>query len=361
MRKLLPGLEQGDEMADALPTALVSPCIRFRQAREPIPAVKDVKQSPEPPWVDWNMVQRGQALWQQHLGRAVLALQAVLLQGFSIGRFAEVLYQAGYAQSPLTTAQRYKATGLIVTDWFRYPLDDPDSPARQGLYAVRFMHSFARRHTGHVFDRSRGEGIALSQYDLGEVLLGFTGACLAIMENDMGMGRFAPADREAMVHVWRLIGWHLGILDEFNVADSVERVDACWADYMEWTPLRLTTCRPPTHALQRSVMQGFGTRACCPTTRTPARARNRNCCCTVAAVCSPNVRSLSLSRDAQISALGSSTGAASSRTSRRSASTAFATWRCNRCQAWPRWQNSASRCLARRMRSTRTSRAASHG
>ena len=259
MRHLLAGLEIGDEPADALPTDMVSPCLRFRQAREPMPALRQVPQSAEPPWVDWDLVQRGQQLWCQHLARAVFALQAVLLQGFSITRFAEVLHQAGYAQSPLTTAQRYRATGLIVTDWFRYSLSDPSSPARLGLYAVRCMHSFARRRTGHVFDRRLGEGIALSQYDLGEVLLGFTGACLAIMEDDMGMGRFPHEERDAMIHTWRLIGWHLGILDEFNVCSSVERVDACWADYMEWTPLRLTTCRMTTHLLQKSVMQAFGT------------------------------------------------------------------------------------------------------
>lgn len=258
MRRLLAGLELGDDPADALPIGMVSPCVRFRQAREPIPAVRAVKQRPEPEWVDWNLVREGQQIWCQHLGRTVFALQAVLLQGFTIGRFAEVLHQAGYAQNPLTTMKRYTATLLILTDWLRYPLDEADSPARLGLYAVRCMHSFARRRTGHVFDRSAGEGIALSQYDLAEVLLGFTGACLAIMENDMGMGRFDVPQRRAMVHTWRLIGWHLGILDEFNVCESVARVDACWADYMEWTPQRLTTCRPATHTLQHAVMRAFG-------------------------------------------------------------------------------------------------------
>merc|ERR1719343_1144223 len=62
-----------------------------------------------------------------------------------------------------------------------------------------------------------------------------------------------------MVHVWRLIGWHLGILDEFNTCTSLEVLEQCVEDYMVWTPRRFLTCREATHELQLSVVRGFGT------------------------------------------------------------------------------------------------------
>uniref|UniRef100_A0A7S1RH83 ER-bound oxygenase mpaB/mpaB'/Rubber oxygenase catalytic domain-containing protein n=1 Tax=Alexandrium catenella TaxID=2925 RepID=A0A7S1RH83_ALECA len=256
MARLLEGLEVGDDIIDALPDAMVSPCTRHRGASS---EMDGVEQLPEPEWVDWDLVRKGQALWSEHLGRAFLALTAALLQGFTIARFAEVLHRAGYAQSPLTSVNRYSATAFFLHDWFLYPLDDPESRARKGIYTVRCMHSYARRRSNELFSREAGEGIPLSQYDLGEVQLGFSVVCLSVMENELAMPKFACDEREAMVHVWRLIGWHLGIQDRFNVCTSVDDLEACFEDYMRWTPQRLRSCRESTHVLQRVAVEGFGT------------------------------------------------------------------------------------------------------
>merc|ERR1712007_242295 len=200
----------------------------------------------------------GQALWRANLARAFSALAGALFQGFSTARFAVVLDHAGYAQDPLTTFYRFRSTAGFVLDWFIHQLNDPASVARRSLYTVRCMHTFARRRSNRLFSKPHGEGIALSQYDLGEVQLGFSAVCLLLMEVAVGMEPVAMADREAMVHVWRLIGWHLGIKDEFNVCRSVEYMSACMEDYMIWMPQRLRTCRPVAHVLQKSVIQGFG-------------------------------------------------------------------------------------------------------
>eukprot|EP00932_Pfiesteria_piscicida_P023113 SRR837773.9849.p2 GENE.SRR837773.9849~~SRR837773.9849.p2 ORF type:complete len:203 (-),score=52.17 SRR837773.9849:59-646(-) len=64
-----------------------------------------------------------------------------------------------------------------------------------------------------------------------------------------------------MVHVWRLIGWHLGIRDEFNVCASVSLMQDCLDDYMVWVPQRFLTCREATHHLQDAVVRGFGRHA----------------------------------------------------------------------------------------------------
>merc|ERR1719486_1540665 len=127
----------------------LSPCIK--QAN--FMAFAEVPQSPEPAWVDWDLVRHGQELWNQQLGRVFVALTAALLQGFTIARFAEVLNYAGYAQSPLASMSRYQSTAFFIVDWFRYPLDDPTSQARRGIYTVRCLHSHARRRSMRLFSR----------------------------------------------------------------------------------------------------------------------------------------------------------------------------------------------------------------
>ncbi|CAK0830351.1 unnamed protein product, partial [Prorocentrum cordatum] len=145
MRRQLEGLAIGDAAVDELPDAAVAPCAAHRGAGSVMACAGTPPQSPEPGWVDWDLVRRGQALWLENLGRAFLALTAALVQGFTIARFAEVLHHAGYAQSPLNSNRRYAATAFFITDWFRYPLDDPESFARRGIHTVRCMHSYARR------------------------------------------------------------------------------------------------------------------------------------------------------------------------------------------------------------------------
>lgn len=254
MRPMLEGISRGDELVDELPDAVISPCVGHKNPR----LISDIPQLPEPSWVNWELVQHGQELWKQHLGRAFMGLTAALLQGFTIARFAEVLNHAGYAQSPYTSLKRYSSTAYHISDWFRYPLNDPQSIARQSIYKVRCMHGFARRRSKGLFSQERGEGIALSQYDLGEVQLGFSAVCLSIMEVEMGMQPFTAAELEAMVHTWRIIGWHLGIEDQFNVCRSPEHLAQCLEDYMVWTPQRLRTCRESTHILQLAAVSGFG-------------------------------------------------------------------------------------------------------
>lgn len=61
-----------------------------------------------------------------------------------------------------------------------------------------------------------------------------------------------------MIHCWRLIGWHLGILDEFNICTSEEKLQSYFDDYMRWTPHRLKTCRSSTHKLQFATCHSFG-------------------------------------------------------------------------------------------------------
>ncbi len=250
-KSMLKGLDIGDPRVDALPMSRL--CGHGGESH--------LEQDPEPEWVDWDMVKRGQDLWCDNMGRNFISLAVSLLAGFSIARFAEVLYANGYAQSAHTAFTRYSQTSFYILDWLRFPLNDPQSRSRKAIYNVRSMHAFARRRTieKKMFNKEKGEGVPLSQYDMAEVQMAFSAVALSIMENEMGMqGKLTKEDKEAMTHVWRLIGYHLGIMDEFNVCTSFERNCELLDDWMKWTPHRLVTCRECTFELQRTAVEGFG-------------------------------------------------------------------------------------------------------
>eukprot|EP00808_Paulinella_micropora_P030780 g81507.t1 len=83
-------------------------------------------------------------------------------------------------------------------DWYTFPLDDSYSPARQSIYAVRRMHGLARKKAAHLFDKAKGEGLPLSQYDMAEVLLGFSAVCLHVMQREFKLPPFSTQQLQDM-------------------------------------------------------------------------------------------------------------------------------------------------------------------
>jgi len=150
--------------------------------------------------------------------------------------------------------KRYQATGYAVIDWFTEPLNGENSRGKKSIYTVRAMHGLARRNTRKFFKEE--EGVPLSQYDMAEVLLGFSGIVLIIQE-DLGFDKVPDQDLADMVFLWRYIGYHLGVTDEFNVCESVERMSSCVADYMLFTPRRFATLHECSHELRRTAVEGF--------------------------------------------------------------------------------------------------------
>ena len=254
LKQILNGIEIGDELIDKLPLNQVSPC---KLIRNRIMLMENIPQSPEPEWVNWEMVKYGQNLWLKYLGATIISLVGVLLHGYCFTRIAEVLTYSGYAKDPIATSERYIATGYFIMDWLIYPLDDPNSKGRKSIYTIRSIHSFARRMTMKLFSKESGEGIPLSQFDMAIVQLAFSGICLQIMQKHIGL-ILSDSEIEAMTHTWRLIGWHLGILDDYNICSSVKYMNECLDDFNEWKLPLLTTCRESTYKLQKAFIIGFG-------------------------------------------------------------------------------------------------------
>ncbi len=124
---------------------------------------------------------------------------------------------------------------------------------------VRRTHGFARRICKPVFDKEKDGGVPLSQYDMAEVLLVFSGLTLYVMENIFRSGERLPEeDRKAMVHTWRVIGYYLGVQDQYNVCASVDKLDQYTEEFVATFPARVDTCRPICINLRDKAIMGFG-------------------------------------------------------------------------------------------------------
>lgn len=259
MKRILGGLEVGDPPFDGRPSS--SSC-GFSPSGKGSSSSSSMET--EASWIDWASVRRGQEAYASHLGSFAVIGNLGLLHGFTIARFGEVLHHTGYSESPMSAFERYRETGFAILDWILYPLDEPEGRARTAIRNVRAMHSLARRRSMRLFDRSKGEGIALSQYDMAIVHLGFAGVSLHLLETvilgDGGGSGFTSEEKEDIVHAWRVIGHFLGIQEEYNVcANGYEELDATVREFLRFVPNHFATCRErSTFALQRTAIEGFG-------------------------------------------------------------------------------------------------------
>eukprot|EP01060_Flectonema_neradi_P035707 TRINITY_DN6644_c0_g2_i1.p1 TRINITY_DN6644_c0_g2~~TRINITY_DN6644_c0_g2_i1.p1 ORF type:complete len:424 (+),score=34.03 TRINITY_DN6644_c0_g2_i1:67-1338(+) len=247
------GVHKGDTLYDSLPTSVIMSGIHNKGIGLP--------DSDPPPWdVDWKQIQRGQQTWRDLLGPTSVSLSGALLLGFSIHRFAEVLILSGYANSADSNFMRYQATAYHTQDWMRFALNDTNSPARMSIKQVRAMHSLARRKTisKNLFS-SESNGIPLSQYDLAETLFAFSSVSIEIINHVFNVShQLTDPKKEDMIAVWRLIGYYLGIEDEYNVCNSVAFNKKCFADWHSWSVARISTGGISSKRLVEMTCEGFG-------------------------------------------------------------------------------------------------------
>src|SRR3989338_11473834 len=140
-----------------------------------------------------------------------------------------------------------------------HSLFDPLSPARVSLLHVRCLHGLARgvTRTREAWNEEV-HFVPLSQFDLSLVLLGFSSITLDGVAHEMGV-RFTPRERDDFIHLWRCIGWHLGIKDEYNPCNSTGGCFAMLDEfYASIVPHLTSHPRPSSLQLLNSAIDGFG-------------------------------------------------------------------------------------------------------
>lgn len=203
--QLRAALEAAPEIPPAAPPAL----------REFLATVTDV-----PAWTDWTLVQRGTEVFAA-LGRnaADILLQLSLLGGYRFGGPADLLVRTG----GLTGRQTRRR--LAETQHWAVSLGSADAlrPGGEGWRVtvhVRVMHALVNDVHEPTWDVARW-GLPINQADQAGTLGLFDGTLLL---GARALGVPVPReDAHALMHMWRYVGWLMGVHADFLTDDERER------------------------------------------------------------------------------------------------------------------------------------------
>lgn len=135
-----------------------------------------------------------------------------LVSVLSIPTIIRVLMTANGSTSPMKAYRRYMQTIFHMFSWYTDELR-PGTSSWQSLEAVR------KRHVAVTLHSEKMDAGIISQKDMALTQFAFFGFAL-LRPHLVGL-RVSPADYEAFVHFWRVLGHMQGIRDEYNLcADS---------------------------------------------------------------------------------------------------------------------------------------------
>lgn len=174
-----------------------------------------------PSWYDDQLFKRGQRYFSKYRFVMTSGMLAGLIAVLAIPSILRVLICTRQSSNCFTAYRRYVRTILHTQAWYSYPIEDRNSKFWTSIAAVRKAHS----RSSHMSTRC-GAG-QITQKDLALTQFGFIGFIT------LGAHRISLNDKdflETTSHMWRVIGYLLGIKDEYNIcgknwAQSKQRLD----------------------------------------------------------------------------------------------------------------------------------------
>lgn len=192
------------------------------EVADPAPALVEffavVDQVPD--WVDWELLERGAAFYHR-LGQnaADVLLQLSLIGGYRFGGPTDLLVATG-ALTGDSTRRR-----LGETQKWAASLSEPGGLRRDGeafrlTVHVRAMHALVNQSFEPRWDTQRW-GLPINQTDQAATL-GLFEAVLLLGVRALGVP-VSSADSRAAMHLWKYIGWLMGVDEDWLVDAERER------------------------------------------------------------------------------------------------------------------------------------------
>lgn len=203
-----------------------------------------------PEWLDWDLLKEGQAMFLSYSTSSAMGLLYFsLIGGFSAPKIIAVLDKTGYLSrsSKDSTYRRLNETMEMVVDC----LEDDDG-LREGakgwlsVLKVRLLHARVRYRITEAGDKesaavggdpdmmdtstnrvtkgwdSKENGMPINQEDMVGTLLSFSINVIETIER-IGAPFLTERERMAYLHLWRYIGYLIGVREEHNPCSSVHR------------------------------------------------------------------------------------------------------------------------------------------
>ncbi len=173
-----------------------------------------------PAWTDWELVQCGTEVFAG-LGRnaADILLQLSLLGGYRFGGPADLLVRTGGLTGRQTRRRlaetQHWAVGLASADALR-----PGGEGWRLTVHVRVMHALVNEVHEPAWDTARW-GLPINQADQAGTLGLFDGT-LILGARALGVP-LSRSDAHALMHMWRYVGWLMGVHPDFLTDDEDER------------------------------------------------------------------------------------------------------------------------------------------
>ncbi|XP_061502651.1 uncharacterized protein LOC1276428 [Anopheles gambiae] len=162
-----------------------------------------------PTWFDEAKFKRGQKFYTDNRFGILQANFCSLLVLLADPKGLRILEHTGKSSTTETARKRYVSTFIHMSDWYECELV-PGSKSWKSLSQVRRMHLSASNSA-----KKRNLGF-ISQPEMALTTFGFMGFPL-VRPHLLGIRYDNREDREAFIHFWAVIGFMLGVRDEYNM------------------------------------------------------------------------------------------------------------------------------------------------
>lgn len=176
-----------------------------------------------PPWMDDDLVRRGQEVfraWSLDLTTALFC--ASLPHAYASGRGAAVLAAASELNDPRRVERRISLTGQMLLDVTEAGALVVGAVGYRTVRRVRLLHACVRAllllgdAAGNPWP-TQTRGLPINQQDLLGTQLAFT---IAAFDGIARLGyRMGQRDKRAYLHLWSVVGHYLGVTEAGRCAD----------------------------------------------------------------------------------------------------------------------------------------------
>lgn len=183
-----------------------------------------------PDWVDWELLDKGCSFFVRVWPFVFFGFSWALLGGFGAESASAVLLKSRYWASQgdegrLDTWKRLRETACWLHDVAMHGKNGfrPGSVSWKACVHVRYLHCRTRATIWKAGDWDSAKyGQPINQVQVIGTLLGSSVLLLKGMEELVGLS-LPKEEKEAFIHLWRVIGFLFGIEEELNPNHSVDR------------------------------------------------------------------------------------------------------------------------------------------
>lgn len=197
---------------------------------------------------------RGRKFYLDNLACHSLVTLMSLVVGLNITNLLEPLVISQKSDTKQKALRRYLDTFRHIFTWHNGEMwSSNDSLAYDSVAAVRKMHNNMRKH----MSKRNNAKVHLSQYDMALVQFGFMG--YIILYPKYFYLRHTEEDLDNYVYFWYIIGYLLGVEDEFNICSVDYRQTYNLCKQIELDVILPTLHCPPqeAHKMATAVADGF--------------------------------------------------------------------------------------------------------